>query len=131
MKFLLITTALIFLATTGRNCKSKTTTLAEGCYQGRLEVKGPCMNYTISIIGGNPDTSRLVSSWKDEESGKTYKNVFALGSRCNFPDSIKQGDTFYFRIDSSATQNCAVCMIYYPVPNKKLPIKVLNAPCTP
>lgn len=86
------------------------------------------MNYTISLQ--DPiDTSLVVANWTDESTGKSYKNVFALGSRCNFPSDIKEGDEFYFAIDSTTVQNCAVCLIYYPVPPKKLSIKVIPGPC--
>ena len=84
------------------------------------------MNYTVSVIEGAIDSSTVVSEWKDEHSGKSYKNVFALASKCTFPKDIQEGDEFYFRIDSSEVQDCAVCMAYYPVPPKKLMIKVVE-----
>src|SRR5438309_12128288 len=129
MKWMLLLTVLV-LGASKENCKKKKSILAEGCYKGRLEVKGGCMNYTISIREGNYDTSKLVSSWTDNNTGKTYKNVFALGSRCNFPSTINEGDEFYFTLDSTSVQNCMVCMMYYPTPQKHLAIKVLTQPCT-
>ena len=84
------------------------------------------MNYTIRILEGKPDPATYLSDWKDESTGKTYTNVFALGSACTFPDSIKQGDEFYFTIDSSYVSNCAVCMAYYPKPSKSIAIKIVN-----
>lgn len=128
MKLLLILSFLFFVSASTKSCKEQT--LPNGCYKGRLEVKAECMNYTISMQSNNFDASMVVANWTDENTGKTYKNVFGLGSRCNFPDSIKAGDEFYFTIDSSTVQNCMVCLIYYPTPAKKLSIKVLNAPCT-
>jgi hypothetical protein len=86
--------------------------------------------YTVSIQSKNFDTSMVVANWTDQNSGKTYKNVFELGSKCKFPDSLKAGDEFYFTIDTTSVQNCMVCMAYYPTPPKKLSIKVLNAFCT-
>lgn len=103
--------------------------LAAGCYKGRLEVKAACMNYTISIIGGQFDPSMVEPVWKDESTGKTYHNVFALGSRCSFPSRLNAGDEFYFKVDTTTVQHCMVCMIYYPVPAKHLSIKVLDQPC--
>jgi hypothetical protein len=70
-----------------------------------------------------------VANWANESTGKTYKNVFALGSRCTFPDNINEGDEFFFEIDNTTVQNCAVCMMYYPTPEKKLSIKVIQDPC--
>jgi hypothetical protein len=130
MKLLLLFGSLFLLATSKENCKNTQESLAPGCYKGKLEVKGGCMNYTISMQSNNFDASRVVASWTDETTGKTYKNAFGLGSRCNFPDSLNAGDEFYFKIDSTTVQNCAVCMMYYPTPSKKLSIKVLTGPCT-
>ncbi|HEU4901476.1 MAG TPA: hypothetical protein VFT06_01765 [Flavisolibacter sp.] len=101
---------------------------ASNCYRGRLEIKGICSNYTISVREGQIDSSRIEASWTDENTKKTYTNVFALGSPCNFPDSIAEGQEFYFTLDSTA-QDCMVCQAYYPKPARSLSIKVLNQPC--
>lgn len=98
------------------------------CYKGRLEVKGICSNYTIRLLEGNLDTAKLVANWKDEVTGKTYTNVFALSSPCTFPSGLNAGDEFYFTL-ADANQQCAVCMAYYPTPPKKLAIKVLDKAC--
>ena len=87
------------------------------------------MNYTISMQSKNFDTAMVVANWTDENTGKSYKNVFELGSKCTFPATIKEGDEFYFTIDTTSVQRCAVCMAYYPTPSKKVSIKVLNGPC--
>ena len=108
-------------------CNKKTTHVA--CFRGKLEIKGPCMNYTISIIEGKTDTSMVAAKWIDESTGKLYHNVFSLGSRCNFPVTLKEGDEFYFKLDDSKVQDCAVCMMYYPVPPKQLAIQVFTTPC--
>lgn len=130
MKIFLLASFILLVAK--ENCNQKKTSSAASttnCYKGRLEVKGGCMNYTLSILSQNIDTSLVVSNWTDENTGKSYKNAFALGSRCNFPDTINAGDEFYFSIDSTTVQNCAVCLMYYPTPSKKLSIKILSAPC--
>jgi len=108
-------------------CVSKKKAIAK-CYEGRLEVKANCMNYTVAVLS-QIDSSLVQSFWVDDHTGKEYKNVFALASRCSFPKELKEGDRFYFTIDTSLDENCAVCMMYYPVPSKRLMIKVLNAPC--
>jgi hypothetical protein len=95
-------------------------------FKGRLEVKGMCMNYTIKLLAGNLDTSLIERKWTDETTGKTYSNVFGLGSRCSFPASVEQGEEFLFMIDSSTVQNCAVCLAYYPTPSKHVSIKVID-----
>lgn len=129
MKLILLVSSIILLSASNKSCKQQQE-LPAGCFKGKLEIKALCMNYTLSIQSKNFDTSMIVGNWTDETTGKSYKNVFQLGSKCNFPDSIKAGDEFYFTIDSTSVQNCMVCMAYYPTPSKRLSIKVLNAPCT-
>ncbi len=115
--------AIFLLTVSAENCGKKTTS---NSYKGRLEIAGICMNYTIGLLEGAIDSSLIAASWTDETNGKTYNNVFRLGSPCNFPASIKQGDEFYFVIDSTTAQNCAVCQAYYPAPSKSLRIKVVQ-----
>ena len=129
MKIIFFLAALIQLANS-KTCKSKRETPAPGCFKGKLLVKGGCMNYTIGVIAGDMDTTRISSSWTDENTGKAYRDVFALGSRCTFPNTIREGDEFYFTIDSTTAQNCAVCMMYYPTPPRHLSIKILDRPCS-
>jgi hypothetical protein len=128
MKLLLYSISLLVVSATAKKCGSNKE-LPDGCFKGRLEVKANCMNYTISIIEGAADTSLVAAQWTDENTGKMYKNAFALDSRCNFPPNLNAGDEFYFKIDSTSTQNCPVCLMYYPVPHKRLGIKVLEQPC--
>ncbi len=93
-------------------------------YRGRLEVAGICMNYTIGVTEGDPGADKLVARWTDEVTKKEYTNVFRLGNPCQFPSTIKQGDEFYFTIDTTNQKDCAVCLAYYPTPEKALSIKV-------
>ena len=123
MKFYFLTSLFFFLSVTTNKCKDKKET---GVYKGKLEVKGMCMNYTIKLLEGSLDTAKFVSEWKNEITGIAHKNVFALGSVCNFPSTISEGDEFYFTIDSTYVSNCAVCLAYYPKPAKSIAIKVLN-----
>ena len=123
MKIYLLAPLVLIFSVTAEKCKNKS---ESNVYRGKLEVKGICMNYTIKLLEGDLDTSKYVSEWKDEVTGKTHHNVFALGSACTFPVAIKEGDEFYFTIDSSYISNCAVCLAYYPKPAKSLAIKVVN-----
>lgn len=95
-------------------------------YTGRLEVAGICKNYTISVIEGEIDQKLVQAEWTDEATKKNYTNAFRLGNPCNFPESIKAGDTFRFIIDDSPQKDCMVCMAYYPTPAKALSIKVVE-----
>lgn len=121
---IVIVTPLIFLLTAGADkCKNKKDS---SVYKGRLEIKAICMNYTIKLLEGSLDTSQVVKEWKDESTGKIHTNVFALGSVCSFPSTIKEGDEFYFTIDANPPRDCAVCMAYYPKPPKSVGVKVVN-----
>lgn len=97
-------------------------------FKGRLEIKGICMNYTIKLLEGEMDPALYQKSWTDQHSGKTYSNVFALGSQCSFPSHLKEGDEFYFSIENENDPNCGVCLAYYPTPSKKLAIRVISNP---
>ena len=125
MKFLLLLPAIFLLTVSADKCSNKKKT-ESGIYKAKLETKALCMNYTLRLLEGNIDTSLITASWIDESTGKSYTNVFALGSPCTFPPNIKQGEDFYFQIDSSEKQDCAVCMAYYPTPPRKLSIKVVE-----
>lgn len=119
----LILIAAIFLA----GCSAKP--INGNCYKARLEIKGICSNYTIKIMEGSMDTSTVSANWKDEQTGKNYTNVFALGNPCSFPADIAEGQEFYFTIDSAPRQDCSVCMAYYPKPPKAMNIRVVSSPC--
>ena len=129
MKLLFLSGSLFLLTVSADQCgtkKSKTETTTEGRYKAKLEIKALCMNYTLRQIDGNVDTSLVAATWTDESTGKSYSNAFGLANPCDFPATIKEGDEFYFVIDSSKTKDCAVCMAYYPTPPKKLYIKVVD-----
>ena len=114
------------LASAGKCGKAKN---PADCYKGRLEKKGICMNYTISVIEGSIDTSMVENSWTDPNTGTRYARAFRLGSVCSFPQTINEGDEFYFTIDKNPEKDCAVCQAYYPTPSKTIFIRVLNEAC--
>jgi hypothetical protein len=117
---LLLSTLLLSVS----DCSSKKKAGKE--YKAKLEITGICMNYTIRLLGENTDTLAIESTWTDEQTAKTYTNVFALGNPCSFPQHIKQGDEFSFTIDTATQQGCAVCEAFYPTPEKRLSIKVIE-----
>ena len=123
MRLLLLLPALTLLSVSTKECTKKKDVI----YKGRLEVKALCMNYTVSVVEGNIKPSLVEASWTDPGTNKTYTNAFRLGSPCNFPQTINQGDEFYFTINTAgAGGDCAVCMAYYPTPSKKLSIRVVS-----
>src|SRR5688572_14398755 len=96
MKIFSLIPLVFIIAITTHKCKNKN---EDKVYKGRLEIKAICMNYTIKLLEGSLDTTQVVPEWKDETTGKTHNNVFALASVCSFPSTIKEGDEFYFTID--------------------------------
>jgi hypothetical protein len=126
-KFLIATITLVSIIIS--NCTSQKNMFTGNCFKGRLEIKGICSNYTIRLLEGKMDTAKITPAWIDETTGKAYTTVFALGSPCSFPSALNAGDEFYFTLDTATVQNCAVCMAYYPHPQRALKIKVLAAPC--
>ncbi len=124
MQRLFILSAIFLLSISAENCakKQKNNTI----YKGRLEIKAICMNYTIQLLEGNMDTSKITTSWINETTKKSYSNVFGLENPCKFPASIKEGEEFYFVIDTLSSEPCMVCTAYYPTPEKKLFIKIVE-----
>jgi hypothetical protein len=123
----LIYLLLIFILTQSTTCKKGKA--GSNCFKARFEIKAICMNYTFTVIEGNIDTTLVESRWTDPNTGKEYTNAFRLGSPCNLPATLNQGDEFYFTIDNTVDNNCAVCKAYYPVPAKALNIRVIEGPC--
>jgi hypothetical protein len=124
----IVAALLLFTALTAFRCE-KEKVMPTTCFKARLEVKGICMNYTIKVLDGNIDPDLIQATWTDPATGKTHQNVFGLGSPCDFPSNIVEGEEFYFTINNSPTQGCAVCEAYYPTPPKKLRILATKAPC--
>ena len=116
---ILITSAIIGCKNPGATGKKK--------YKARFEIAGICSNYTFTVIEGDIDTSLIVAKWTDENTKRTYKNAFTVKNPCLLPKSLKVGDTFYFVIDTNPPKNeCIVCMAFYPVPPKRLDIKIVK-----
>ena len=127
-KFFLIS-VLIALFSSGFQCYKDNPRRISGCLKGKLEIKGICMNYVISVKQGNIDPALIETSWQDPVTGNTYQNVFALGSPCSFPSDINEGDEFYFYATENSSGNCAACLAYRPTPQKHLQISVSKKPC--
>ncbi len=99
--------------------------LASPCLKGKLVLKGICMNYVIELVEGNIDPSLVEKLWVNPMTKTEYKNVFALGSICTFPETIAEGQEFYFSIlDKPDTSVCVQCKAYSPVPDKMLHISI-------
>ena len=126
MKIALLLCAAFLSAAAVKKCNSYKKGEQGSPLRGKLEIKAICMNYTIRLLEGDIDSSLVSASWTDESTGKTYRNVFALGSRCSFPAEINEGDEFYFIPVPDDSSECIVCLAYYPTPPRKLSIKVVG-----
>ena len=134
MKLFFILSAFATILLSNGECNKKKTTVTEATttiatsetMKGRLEIKGFCYNYTIKLLEGSLDTSKISTDWTDQNTAKKYTNVFGLNEPCKFPDSIKVGDEFNFIIDTTKSEPCIVCNKYYPTPPQKLRIKVVE-----
>ena len=95
---------------------------------GRLVISELCNHYVVAVEAGSLDSSLLAASWTDTKRGATYRDVFTVSSRCSFAQSgLQEGDRFTFEVnDSGTTENCAVCMAYYPVPEQTLRIRNIH-----
>jgi hypothetical protein len=128
IKTFILTGIIVLVIFSQKECNNNGTKTA-GCFKGRLAIKGICSNYTINVIEGNLDSSKISKSWTDENTNNTYNNVFALDNPCTFPADIKQGDEFYFSLREEKDKDCNVCMAYYPTPPKRLAILVSKTSC--
>lgn len=99
------------------------------CYRGRLEIKGWCGNYTIKVLDSTTPPGMVQDTWTNPYTSNIYQNVFGLSNICDFPNTLKQGDEFYFSITKGSKNNCAYCTGYYPAPDTTQDIVVLSAPC--
>jgi hypothetical protein len=124
MKLFFCVISLSVVLLSNGDCSEKKSSLQK--LKGRLEIKALCMNYTIRLIEGELSKESVADEWTDETTHKKYNRVFKLGNPCDFPASIKEGEEFYFTVDTSAPKSCTVCMAYYPTPPKSLRIKVLD-----
>ena len=102
----------------------KQETFTNGCFKGKLVIKGICKNDVVQLLEGTGEALKVESSWTYPTTGTIYKNVFAVDSKCSFPDNLKEGDEFYFTLDPTQTEDCALCKALSPAPETKLKIKI-------
>lgn len=124
MKVFFLLSAFSLTVLSASDCSSKKPGNTQ--YKARLEIKGICFNYTIRLLEGAIDTSKIVANWTDETTGKSHINVFGLSNPCSFAPTIKEGDEFYFIVDTLKPKDCMVCEAYYPTPPRSLNIKVVE-----
>ena len=96
-----------------------------GKLKGKLVIKELCSHYVVQVIDGAVDSSKVANGWRDEKRQVSFDKVFTVANRCDFPSGMNESDEFEFTFDlNPAPQNCAVCMAYYPTPDKINAIKI-------
>ena len=90
-----------------------------GCYTGKLVKKGICGQYVIELQSTRTQDLEIATTWNDPSSATNYQNVFTVANPCDFPASIKQGETFTFAIASKEINTCALCEAFTPTPAAK------------
>ena len=93
---------------------------------GTLTITDEALNSGNAPLTTSQEATADAIKALTEFSNIEYKNVFALESVCDFPESIREGSSFEFIIDNKKENNCAVCLAYTPVPNKHISITVIK-----
>ena len=100
-----------------------------GCIRGKLVVKGPCAQYVIQVLSGDPGNASIAANWLDPETNTNYTNVFTVKNYCYFP-SVNQGDEFnFYFIRQEKPMECIVCMAARATPLENNEVKYMGATC--
>lgn len=126
MKKLLLLSWLVLFSCSKDSEEEAALNPGDDIFTGTLVKQGICLNYVIQVNDTDFPQELIEKSWTDEFSNIEYKNVFALGSVCDFSEEIKEGSSFEFIIDNKKDNNCTVCSAFTPVPNKYISITVTN-----
>ncbi|MAP90398.1 hypothetical protein CMK15_02465 [Candidatus Poribacteria bacterium] len=128
---------LVALTTLLMTCGDDDDVEQDKIYTGKLVIQGVCMHYVIQVNDTDFPQELIEKNWIHEASGIKYENVFSLRgnggtseSVCDFPEDIKEGDSFKFMIGhkkrlTSLFNEYAVCDAYSQVPKKYLSITVI------
>ena len=119
---------LVALTTLLMTCGDDDDVEQDKIYTGKLVIQGICMNYVIQVNDTDFPQELIEKNWTYEASGVAYENVFALESVCDFPEDVKEGDSFNFMIGNKNKNEdgCTVCLAYSQVPKKYLSITVIE-----
>lgn len=99
-------------------CSPKPQNIVTTCFQGKLVKKGICGQRVIQLLSEPVELITMARNWTDSMSGKKYENVFAVANPCDFPATIKEGETFTFSITTNPGRDCITCYAYTPVPKQ-------------
>ena len=95
--------------------------------KGKLVYRS-CATLVIQVIDAK-HFAITQNSWQPENSGKKYKNVFAVSNQCSFPDSIEVGQQVNFQIipNDPNTKDCMLCSLFDNPPKKSHLVKVVRS----
>jgi hypothetical protein len=100
-------------------CSPRIQKMSSTCFVGKLVKKGICGQRVIRLISAPVELVVIESKWTDSLSHKKYIDVFTVANPCDFPASIKEGETFTFSITGTPGSGCIQCFAYTPVPKAK------------
>ena len=114
----------------GFQCKKEDTdTKLSGCIKGKLVVKGPCAQYVIQVLSGDPKNAAIAANWLDPETNTNYTNVFTVKNYCYFP-SINPGDEFnFYFIKQVRKMDCIVCLAARATPAQGNEVQYTGSTC--
>ncbi len=73
-------------------------------------IRTSCAGVVVQVLN---DDKVGEDGWKDiMNNDGTYDNVFAVKNACKFSENLKNGKTIRFKIDPSAANDCAFCLMY-------------------
>lgn len=89
-------------------------------------IRITCATIVIQILDNA--YYHLGETWTMEGTSNTYEHVAVVSNKCEMPESLKEGDTFFFKVinESDAKNDCAVCMMYDYPPSRGIFLKVVN-----
>jgi hypothetical protein len=119
MKPVLAILTCVLLLNLFQYCSPKPQAGSTACMQGKLVKRGICGQYVVQLMSEPADGISYAKQWTDSMAQKSYENVFTVSNPCNFPASIKEGDTFNFTITSEADAPCIQCRAYTPTPSQR------------
>lgn len=114
----------------GFQCKKENDdTRLSSCIRGKLVVKGPCAQYVIQVISGDPGNAAIAANWLDPETNINYTNVFTVKNYCYFP-ALNLGDEFnFYFIRQVKTMECVVCLAARSTPSQGNEVKYIGSTC--
>ncbi|MCW3088405.1 MAG: hypothetical protein JWQ78_1791 [Sediminibacterium sp.] len=100
-------------------CVTRPQGVVKTCFSGKLVKRGICGQRVIQVLSDAKKGLEYARTWTDSLSGRQYTNVFTVSNACDFPASVKDGDTLSFALTAVPPSICVTCYAYTPVPVEK------------